>query len=65
LQILQCYNDIICSYKSSLAYMLNDFFSSICYTVVYILALTTGISVYLHVYSTKGVWRVGSVSRGC
>jgi hypothetical protein len=50
------YNDLVCNYKLSLAYMLNDLFQTICYTVVSILALTTGNPVYL--ISTMGALRV-------
>jgi hypothetical protein len=46
------YNDLVCDYKLSLAHMLNDLFHTICYTVISILALTTGNPVYL--ISTKG-----------
>jgi hypothetical protein len=38
-------------YRLSLVYMLNDLFHTVCYTIVSILALTTGNSVYL--ISTK------------
>jgi hypothetical protein len=50
------YNDLVCDYKLSLAYMLNDLFHTICSTVISILALTTGNPVYL--ISTKGAWLV-------
>jgi hypothetical protein len=35
-------NDLVCDYKLSMAYMLNDLFHVLCLTVVSILALTTG-----------------------
>jgi hypothetical protein len=50
------YNDLVCDYKLSLAHMLNYLFHTICYTVISILALTTGNPVYL--ISTKGARRV-------
>jgi hypothetical protein len=50
------YNDLVCDHKLSLAHMLNDLFHTICYTVISILALTTGNPVYL--ISTKGARRV-------
>jgi hypothetical protein len=43
--------------------MLNNLFHALCYTVVCILALTTGNPVYL--ISTKGARWVWPVSRGC
>jgi hypothetical protein len=57
------YNDLVCNYKLSLAHMLNDLVHSLCYTVISILALTTGNLVYLN--STKGARRVWPVSREC
>jgi hypothetical protein len=45
------YNDLVCDYKLSLTYMLNDLFHTLCQTVVSILAFTTGNPVYL--ISTK------------
>ena len=57
------YNDLVCDYKLSLAHVLKDMFHTICYTVISILALTTGNPVYL--ISTKGARRVWPVSRGC
>ena len=50
------YNDLVCDYKLSLAHMLNDLFHTICYTVISILALTTGNPAYL--ISTGGARRV-------
>jgi hypothetical protein len=41
------YNDFDCNYKLSLAYTLSDLFHTLCQTVVFILALTTGDPVYL------------------
>jgi hypothetical protein len=41
------YNDLVCDYKLSLAYMLNDLFHTLCQTFVPKLALTTGNPVYL------------------
>jgi hypothetical protein len=55
--------DLVCDYKLSLAHMLNDLFHTICYTVISILALTTGNHVYL--ISTKGARQEWLVSRGC
>ena len=57
------YNDLVCGYNLSLAHMLNDLFHTICWTVISILALTTGYPVFL--ISTKGARRVWPVSRGC
>jgi hypothetical protein len=56
------YNDLVCDYNLSLAHMLN-LSHTLCYTVVSILALTTGNPVYLILI--RGARRVWPVSRGC
>jgi hypothetical protein len=45
-------NDLVCDCKLSLAYVLNGLFRAVCWTVISILALTTGGTVYL--FSTMG-----------
>jgi hypothetical protein len=57
------YSDLVFDYKLPLANMLDDLFHTICYTVIPILALTTGNPVYL--ISTQGARQVFPVSRGC
>jgi hypothetical protein len=58
------FNDLVCDYKLSLAHMLKDLFHILCQTVIYRLALRTGLPVYL--ITTKGAWRrVWLVGRGC
>jgi hypothetical protein len=54
---------LVCDYKLSLKRVLNDLFHTICWTVISILALTTGNPVYLVLI--KGARRVWPVSRGC
>jgi hypothetical protein len=41
------YNDFVCNYRLSLVHMLGELFHALCWTVIYVLALTTGGSVYL------------------
>jgi hypothetical protein len=57
------YNDLVCDYKFSLAHMLDDFFHTICQTVIPVLDLTTSNTVYL--ISTGGARWVWPVIRGC
>ena len=50
------YNDLVCDYKLSLSHMLTDLFHTLCLTVIFVLDLTTGYTVYY--VSTTGSRRV-------
>ena len=41
-------NDLVCDYKLSLSHMLTDLFHTLCYTVIFVLDLTTGDPVYFY-----------------